>query len=126
MTGTFSGNNEQTGDAVEVAIQGRALLGRPVFGSPHRQVQFDLASEDRLLNGTLEGTISRPFQNWFQAPRDNTETDRMHNTLSQQYDIGCVFTWIAGLLNLMVIWDAFDGPAYGYGDEVAEDDDDDE
>ena len=33
-----------------------------------------------------------------------------------------VFTWIAGLLNLLVIWDAVDGPAYGYGDEKKEED----
>ena len=35
-----------------------------------------------------------------------------------------MFTWIAGLLNLMAIWDAYDGPAYGYGDEEPEDEED--
>ncbi|MFN9825440.1 MAG: hypothetical protein ACK58J_14935, partial [Planctomyces sp.] len=33
------------------------------------------------------------------------------------YDVAAVLTWIAGLLNLMAIWDAAQGPAYGYGDE---------
>ena len=28
-----------------------------------------------------------------------------------------VFTWIAGLLNILAIWDAVEGPAFGYGDE---------
>jgi len=122
MSGTFTGTDEKTGEPVTLELQGQASLGRPVFGSPHRQASFDLASDDRLLNGRLEGTIPRPLHNWFQAPRDNTELDRLHGVLSQRYDVGCVFTWIAGLLNLMVIWDAFDGPAYGYGDEEEDDD----
>jgi hypothetical protein len=32
-----------------------------------------------------------------------------------------VFTWVAGLLNLLAIWDAADGPAYAYGDEKPDD-----
>jgi hypothetical protein len=32
-----------------------------------------------------------------------------------------VYTWIAALLNVLVMWDAFEGPAYGYGDEKPED-----
>ena len=31
--------------------------------------------------------------------------------------MGAVFTLIAGLLNILAIWDAFEGPAYGFGDE---------
>ena len=57
---------------------------------------------------------------------DNAELDRLHGKLSQHFDIACVFTWIAGLLNLMAIWDAYEGPAYGYGDEEPDDDDDNE
>ena len=47
----------------------------------------------------------------------------MHSRLSQKFDIACVFTWIAGLLNIMAVWDAFDGPAYGYGDEDVDESD---
>ena len=61
--------------------------------------------------------------NWFQAPRDTLELDRLTGELSQNFDIGSVFTWIAGLLNLMAIWDAAEGPAYGYGDEEENPDD---
>ena len=74
----------------------------------------------------IQGAVSRPFLDWYQAPRDNAELDRLHGKLSQHFDIACVFTWIAGLLNLMAIWDAYEGPAYGYGDEEPDDDDDNE
>jgi len=107
---------------VNLTIDGQAVLGRPVFGAPGREVRCIVAPDEAGMGGQLIGTIPRPFFNWFQAPRDNEELDRMHGTLSQKFDIACVFTWIAGLLNVMAIWDAFDGPAYGYGDEEDESD----
>ena len=33
------------------------------------------------------------------------------------FELAKIFTWIAGLLNILAVWDAFEGPAYGYGDE---------
>lgn len=119
--GTLSGTTS-AGEPIELEISGRATLGKPVFGSPRREVRCDLAADDLGMQDQLVGTVSRQFTDWFQAPRDNEELDRMHSRLSQKFDIACVFTWIAGFLNLMATWDAFDGPAYGYGDE--EDDED--
>ncbi len=119
--GVFSGT-DAGGSAVELEVDGSVTLGRPVFGAPGRMVRCQVRGNGRFLGGRLDGTISRRFVDWFQAPRDNLELDRLHATLSQRFDIACVFTWIAGLLNVMAIWDAFDGPAYGYGDESDEDD----
>ena len=116
-TGTVTGISKKSGESVSFALNGRVALGRPVFGSPRQEVRCDLAPDESGMQGQLVGTIKRPFLNWFQAPRDNEELDRMHSRLSQKFDIACVFTWVAGLLNIMAIWDAFDGPAYGYGDE---------
>ena len=42
----------------------------------------------------------------------------MNRRLGRSYEIALLFTWVAGLLNLLAIWDAYEGPAYGYGDEV--------
>jgi hypothetical protein len=36
------------------------------------------------------------------------------------FELALVFTWIAGLLNILAVWDALEGPAYGYGDEEPE------
>jgi hypothetical protein len=126
VAGSFRGVTHE-GTKVDVEIRGLLDLGRTVFGSPRREI---LVSSLRGVQvaGTevfnIQGAVSRPFADWYQAPRDNAELDRLHGKLSQHFDIACVFTWIAGLLNLMVIWDAYEGPAYGYGDEDPEDDDD--
>ena len=119
VTGTFSGTSNN-GDAVGLEFTGRSILGKPVFGSPRREIECEIVFTDSGMPGQLIGTIDRSFFDWFQAPRDNEELDRMHSRLSQKFDIACVFTWIAGLLNIMAVWDAFDGPAYGYGDEDAD------
>ena len=121
VTGTFTGNTIDR-EPVNLALSGSAKnntfkIGRPIFGSPRREVHCNIASDESGMQRHLFGTIERPFLNWFQAPRDYEELDRMHNRLSQKFDIACVFTWVAGLLNIMAIWDAYDGPAYGYGDE---------
>lgn len=117
----------RNGTSVSIPLDDAGLeLGKPVFGSPRREIEsrnLPVALEvEGVAVRDIYGSVSRPFIDWFQAPRDTRELDRMHAKLSQQFDVACVFTWIAGLLNLMAIWDAYDGPAYGYGDEEDSDD----
>lgn len=126
--GTFEGTT-RGGESVQIEISGSVDLGRRVFGSPRRDISVSGLSGFTVQETKphqLRGTISRPFVDWYQAPRDNAELDRLHGKLSQNFDIACVFTWIAGLLNLMAIWDAYDGPAYGYGDEEPDEEDSDD
>lgn len=123
--GTFSGQTRD-GDSFEIDVSGPVRLGRKVYGSPHRLlIQTGISGAE--INGSpvfeLQGSIDRSFLDWYQVPRDNSELDRLHLKLSHLFDIACVFTWIAGLLNVMAIWDAYDGPAYGYGDEEPEEKD---
>jgi hypothetical protein len=70
-----------------------------------------------MRTGEIEGTVSRPFWNWFQAPLEDKALEEIHGRLGRRYALAEVITWIAGLLNLLAIWDALEGPAYGYGDE---------
>ncbi len=126
VSGEFQGETLD-GRPVSGPIDGDVVLGRRVFGSPRRETHVTgFFNGDAQEGGPTEllGSVSRPFHNWYQAPRDNAELDRLHGKLSQHFDIACVFTWIAGLLNLMAIWDAYDGPAYGYGDEEPDEDED--
>ena len=114
------------GTTKDLPLTGDIQLGREVFGSPRREIRCEVLGrdeDDHEVRIGLEGTVARSFVNWFQAPRDTAELDRLNGALSQQFDIGSVFTWIAGLLNLMAIWDAAEGPAYGYGDEEETPDD---
>jgi hypothetical protein len=128
VTGTLTASAAD-GQVVEYGLGGQIRLGREVFGSPRREIECRIVSvdgEELNIDKTLRGTISRSFFNWYQAPCDSQELDRLHGDLSRKFDIASVFTWIAGLLNLLAIWDAADGPAYGYGNEKPEDDEDDD
>ena len=123
--GEFRGVTD-SGESVTAELSGTVQLGRDIYGSPRRRIIVNglLGPPIGDLSPTsLVGSVERPFVNWYQAPRDTGELDRLHGRLSHRFDIACVFTWIAGLLNLMAIWDAYGGPAYGYGDEEPEDDD---
>lgn len=127
VEGTFQGVSKD-GAAVEARLSGGLSLGQKVFGSPRRDLIFsssDAMPVENIAATELRGSVTRPFSDWYQAPRDSGELNRLHGKLSRTFEIACVFTWIAGLLNLMAIWDAYDGPAYGYGDEKPEDEEDD-
>lgn len=128
MTGTLT-VVDRDGRSKEYSVEENVRLGRAIFGSPRREIRcglVDKAADEMRNDASLHGTIPRSFHNWFQAPRDTHELDQLHGDLNRRYDIASVFTWIAGLLNLLAIWDAVDGPAYAYGDEKPEKDDDDD
>lgn len=125
ITGTLMTTGPD-GEPAEYGLGGSIEIGRAVFGSPRREIRCSVVSKGgvELSEPTsIQGTVDRSFLNWFQAPRDTHELDRLHGDLSRNFDIACVFTWIAGLLNLLAIWDAAAGPAYGYGDEKPEPED---
>ncbi len=128
VTGTLTVAADD-GTTIEYGLGGYVELGRQIFGSPRREIRCGIISKngaELATEGSVQGTVARSFLNWFQAPRDSHEMDRLHGDLSRKFDIASVFTWIAGLLNLLAIWDAADGPAYGYGDEKSKPDDDDD
>jgi hypothetical protein len=86
-----------------------------LFSSTARYVRCDVQNGDR--EGIVEGTVPRDFWNWFQVPLEEEALQELHGRLGRRFELAQVFTWIAGLLNLLAIWDALEGPAYGYGDE---------
>ena len=75
--------------------------------------------------GVLEisGTIPRPFYNSFVAPIERGDLQDVRRRLGNKYDLAIIFTLIAGMLNILAVWDAFEGPAYGYDDKVFHEDD---
>lgn len=52
------------------------------------------------------------WTNWYVPPRDQAELDAIHRRLNRYFELGRVFTMIAGLLNVLAIYDAWGGPAY--------------
>ena len=94
-----------------------------VFSSGRRYLKcgFNQVTDGQVVRtGVIEGTIPRSFWDWFEVPLEEEASQNLHGTLDKFFGLAEVFTWIAGLLNLLAIWDALEGPAYGYGDEEDE------
>ena len=68
-------------------------------------------------DGFVEGTVPRPVTSHFQVPLEDAALQHVHGRLGKFYELALVYTWIAGLLNVLAVWDCIQGPAYGYGDE---------
>lgn len=96
-----------------------ATLEEPIRSSARRRV-FALAKDPRTgqTRGILVASIPRPFLNHVAVPMSPREENQLHARHGSFLEIWMVFTWIAGLLNMLAVWDAVQGPAYAYGDEI--------
>ena len=52
------------------------------------------------------------FGGWWRPPQDNRELDELHRVYAGWFELGTIYTALAGLLNVLVIYDAWQGPAY--------------
>ena len=120
--GTFVGTTED-GRPIEFELPRVIELGQKVSANEERTLG---ASVGELPAGIevppnarpyLKGGIARPFLDRYQVPLGDRGEDELTAELGGRLEIAYVFTWIAGLLNILAIWDALDGPAYGIGNE---------
>ncbi len=112
---------------VETQIKGKpatlklgndTVLGPPIKADKEREVVGSVLSvvDGRKSDfGHVAGTIPRSFVNWFSVPTDPVLDQDLNDKLGKFYELAMVFTWVAGLLNVLAIWDAVEGPAYGFG-----------
>jgi hypothetical protein len=106
-------------------------LGKPVSADPDRGIELEVVEASKPPSqkiGRLRGSIPRSFWDRFEAPPDEEDRDldrayllELHRQLGKFYELALTFTMIAGLLNILVILDAIEGPAYGYGDTDTKD-----
>lgn len=125
VEGRFTGAADN-GEPIELRLGEHASLDAPVKAGRRREFGASIVEgegDNPRIIGTLEGSIPRPFWNWFVVPVDTLQERELHRQLGKYHELAMVFTWVAGLLNILAIWDAFDGPAYGYGDEEPADGD---
>jgi hypothetical protein len=122
VSGEFSGTlTPRNGPPQErkLALGDVPRLGKPVSADPERGIEIDVVdpgtNPPRTI-GRLQGTIRRSFWNHFEAPPDEEYLLDLHRQLGKFHELAMTFTMIAGLLNILVILDAVEGPAYGYGD----------
>ena len=111
------------GEPVDLKL-GQVILEEPIRSHPRRRV-FAVGRDPKSdqVRGILVASIPRPFLNHVAVPMSPREENLLHGRHGNFLEIWMVFTWIAGLLNMLAVWDAFDGPAYAYGDEVPADGD---
>jgi hypothetical protein len=74
-----------------------------------------------LIQGTLAhfGVDVTHVLGGFMAPPPSNVLNGLHPRLSKLVEVGTIYTTVAGLLNVLAIYDAFEGPAYIDSDEEA-------
>lgn len=112
------------GTQVELPLGAVVELGRRISAAETRTVATQLRALPAAIEVPagarpyLHGSIPRPVHDRYQVPLGSQGEDVLTAKLGGRLEIAYVFTWIAGLLNVLAIWDALDGPAYGYGTEL--------
>ncbi len=117
--GTFQGTMIDTNrkeQSVSWNLGGSLFVDSRVLGNPKRAVRASIMPVEGEFKA-IKGSIPREFLNRIAAPLDNATLQDLNGRLNKRFEMALVYTWIAGLLNILAIWDAVQGPAYGYGDE---------
>ncbi len=107
----------------EVTLGGRVKIRPAIYGSSERQLACDVVDGDGEIVGQILGVVPRSFLNWYQVPLDPAEEQLLHQRLGKRLELALVYTWVAGFLNVLAIWDCIAGPAYGIGDGSDEEED---
>jgi hypothetical protein len=116
--GTFTGTLD--GQPVELTLAGGFYLDPPIGAGFHRILKCGVASDQKKSPGSgqkIDGWIPRSIMDGYGVPPDPDQLQELTGRLGKLHELALVFTWIAGLLNVLAIWDCVQGPAYGFGDE---------
>jgi len=124
VRGKFTGTLD--GKPVDLDLSGGFLIDRPIGAGFQRKLSCGVARGTDLhplASQTIRGSIPRSLIDAYAAPPDAATLHDLHGRLGKFYDLAIALTMIAGLLNILAVWDAIEGPAYGFGDEVLTADD---
>jgi len=112
---------------VELSIIYLQEIDPPLFPSADREFKVEVEGKTTggaalAIRGKVGGKIlnARRFVDRYCAPLDDYGLEQAHGELGKYFELGMMYTMIAGLLNVLAMWDAFEGPAYGYGDDDQE------
>lgn len=125
FTVPFQGNLASADGSVPIAGELTSLNFEPQVGGGRRRKfrgYFDgqtTGEGGKPIVGPIEGSVPRPLWDWYGAPladsdgSPNSQLNQAHRELGPRFELGVVYTMIAGLLNVLAIFDAVYGPAYG-------------
>jgi len=111
LTGTLDGK------PLTLNLGTKVNLDQPIRSERQIAVTASAVDDKGDYLGELSGKIPRSIWNWFACPLDSQEEAEWHRDRGKYQELAMVFVWIAGLMNLLAVWDAVQGPAYGYNDE---------
>lgn len=118
VQGKFSGTLD--GKPVEFELENGFEMEPPIGATSGRGLQIRIARDANNhpdLDLTLIGAIPRPLWNWYEVPPETAVLQEVTGRLGKYFELALVFTWIAGLLNVLAVWDCVQGPSLGFGDE---------
>jgi hypothetical protein len=130
-------------------VSGKLSLSKiepPVGPDPERYL---IATLEGPVSGQLHGSIPRGLTEWYGAPPEDprydpdphrpdpadgqfgapgievpsdrrTVLERAHAELGPRYELGVLYTMVAGLLSILCLFDALEGPAYESKEQEAE------
>jgi TM2 domain-containing membrane protein YozV len=75
-----------------------------------------------LIQGTIQYLGHEPIFGGLMAVPDVNTLNGLHRPLGKFVEVGSMYTAVAGLLNVLAIYDALEGPAYHTAEDVAIDD----
>jgi hypothetical protein len=95
------------------------------------QIGAGLPALPALVQAARKTPLQVPFCKDFMAPpelsqrpNEEDELDRLQKRMHRYWEFGTVYTMIAGLLNVLAIYDAWGGPAFAVTAPEKRDDDD--
>lgn len=106
------------GEQLELSISQTAYdtqhIDLPRMAEPSRPLlaTINQSSNEKFNDWVMKSEMSRSFWDWYQMPLHDRQLNDLHGRLGKTWELAMVLTWIAGLLNVFVIWDAFEGPAH--------------
>lgn len=113
LVGEFIGETTD-GESVKLKLGSETRVGLKVDASPRRELSSRVLDEDGRDLGMIDGSIPRPFWDYLEVPLSRENEQDINSRLGTQFELAYVLAMIAGMLNLLVAYDAFEGPAYGF------------
>ena len=112
LAGTFTGRTDG-GEPLELRVGDRVAVDPPVAASRMRTVRADVLDANGRSVGFLDGAVERPLWDWYAVPPAGDDERLINEQHGTRYDLAYILVMIAGLLNFLAVYDAYEGPALG-------------
>lgn len=109
VIGLILGSNPEVGWARVVYFDHQQPMERLHFFG---QAGIGVAAVPALVQAYRASQDGMQRDQFMYPPLGENDKDRLHDELGRNFDLGTVYTMIAGLLNILVIYDAVSGPVF--------------